>query len=329
MSADIADVLTAFVWPAVVLILLLVYRRHLIGLMDRILPRVAKVSFGAFSLELAKAQEATVTFSDAGMDFRHGGVAAQVQDSTTAQFRAQLQDTTPADFAVIDLGSGKEWLTSRLFIMAILLKRVRGVRAFVFLESTNGRRRSFVGAADSESIRWRLSMRYPWLEDAFRRAYATVPVAIVTSQKGGLDPMTAVDVLREFLRQIQNPVVAPNPPIPATPTSPPIVFPPPVFSPDEGIPLNDPAQTRERAEWLDGGKLESILGDSLVAAHVTRSELRGKSEAAQMNLLLAEAAAFIAVTRQDMRFEYLIERQRLVERVAESSQLRAAANDSN
>ena len=86
----------------------------------------------------------------------------------------QAQSTLPADFAVINLGSGQEWITSRLFIAAVMLERMRGVKVFVFLESTPGTTRRFVAVAPLSLVRWSLAQRFPWLEAAWVRAYLSV-----------------------------------------------------------------------------------------------------------------------------------------------------------
>ncbi len=44
--------------------------------------------------------------------------------------RAKIIDL---DYIVVDLEVGKKWLTSRLFIFTLLLKRLRGLRCVVFL----------------------------------------------------------------------------------------------------------------------------------------------------------------------------------------------------
>jgi hypothetical protein len=46
----------------------------------------------------------------------------------------QVQSGTPADYAVIALGDGREWITSRLYVALIMTQRMRGVQVFVFAE---------------------------------------------------------------------------------------------------------------------------------------------------------------------------------------------------
>jgi hypothetical protein len=82
---------------------------------------------GGWSFELFGAAEARVDWLSGRMetDLRRPISSATITDSTRMEFSAQLQDRTPAQYAVVDLGSGEEWLSSRLYVMSILLARLR------------------------------------------------------------------------------------------------------------------------------------------------------------------------------------------------------------
>ena len=85
----------------------------------------------------------------------------------------QVGADTTYDFVEIDLGEGKEWVTSRLFIFAIILERLLNLQCFVFLETRNGAPTQFIGIASPDEVRWRLACKYPWLEEAFAKAYCS------------------------------------------------------------------------------------------------------------------------------------------------------------
>ena len=76
------------------------------------------------------------------------------------------------DYAVFDLGDGWRWLTSRLFIFATMLERMRGLRCCVFFESSGRVSKRFLGTAEPAAVRWAFAHRYPWLNPAFADAYA-------------------------------------------------------------------------------------------------------------------------------------------------------------
>jgi hypothetical protein len=110
----------------------------------------------------------------------------------------QIQGQGPSDYAVIDLGSGRSWLTTRLFVFAILLRRMRALRALVFVETQDGIAQRFLGVALPDTVRWRLAREYPWLEDAYAHAYCHIPDRMIRSEVGALDPYTAGMLVEQF-----------------------------------------------------------------------------------------------------------------------------------
>ena len=71
----------------------------------------------------------------------------------------QVQSGTPADFATIALGSGEAWLTSRLYIAAVMMERMRGTQVFVFGERAPFTERRLVAVASVRQVRWALARR--------------------------------------------------------------------------------------------------------------------------------------------------------------------------
>src|SRR5262249_16950846 len=163
-----------------------------------------------------KAKEFVPDWSSGPLDLRHKAKAIEVTDSTAMTFLAQLRERGDVDYAEVNLGDGNEWLTSRLFIMAIVFARMRGLRAFVFLETSGNIRNRFVCWTQPEKVRWALARRFPWLEQAYAEAYSAilqggippgpVPVFVVTN-KGRLgyqfskdDPQPSIQLLQEYLK---------------------------------------------------------------------------------------------------------------------------------
>jgi hypothetical protein len=170
-----------------------------------------------------------------------------------------------------------------------------------------------------------LARKYPWLEVAYAAAYAAATananaMTVVTSPTGRLgrqfdpsDPEPSVWLLRTFLQRIQWPPEA---------GAAPLVPPPPVAplpnAPD-WVPINEANQTREHATWLTSDLLEEILGEELKFSHVGTETLRGKSSGEQVRQVLAQSGRYVAVTREEFRFDYLIDRSLLLEQVARSA----------
>jgi len=314
IDLDVAATLNAVLWPIVVLAILLAYRQKIPALFERLASRVTKLKFAGVSLELATAKPFVPEWSGSpgALDLRHKATAIEVNDSTARTFVTQLMEEASGDYAEVNLGAGDEWLTSRLFIMAILFTRMKGIECFVFVEKSGDVRKRFVGWAEPGKIRWALAKRHPWLEQAYAGAYSTImsqQQAFVVSNQGRLgyqfslhDPAPSIELLREFLQRVQAPVA----PLPA-----------PVDLKD-WILLDPATNTHEHAEWVTGELLEALLGADCNVSAVRSAELRAKNTKEQLQALLAAPERFVAVTAEDGRFEYLVDRNVMLEQVAKT-----------
>jgi len=320
VTLDIASL----IWALVVLVVCLAYRAKLPALLRGLLGRATKLEFAGFSIELAKATAFSPDWAAGALDLRHQAVAIEVNDSTAANFRAQLMQEGRVDYAEVNLGGGQEWLSSRLFIMSIVFARMKGIRALAFVETATDTRRRYVGWAEPHRVRWALAMRFPWLEQAYSRAYSQIvgapaPTTFVVDDVGRLgqqfithDPGPSLSLIQGFLGQIQ---VAMAPP--ALPT------------PDTEWILIDPAtNTREHASWLTSSDLEGILRASLNLSYVRGTELRAKSGKERLKILFDFEGAFVAVVNDDRRLEYLVDRNVLLNQVIQHLPGADSGNDS-
>src|SRR5215203_3828331 len=238
--ANIIDLVGVVAWPVVVVTAVFLLREPLSSFLEGMGQRATKLSVFEFAVELAEVPEFTPAWSGPNLsDVRQPSPAAEFQSGAMALFE-QIRDETASDYAVIDLGEGKKWLTSRLFIFAVMLQRMRGLRCFVFLETSGGIRRRFVGMAPPDVVRWSLARRYPWLESALANAYSNVLAHEIRSVQGGLDPHVANNVVMAFLADIQQaqaPAAQDN---------------------TKWVKVKNPQgnQTWEHARWLDGARLQ-------------------------------------------------------------------------
>lgn len=324
ITLDIAATVSAILWPIAVVILLYLLREKIPALLKELAGRVTKLDIGGVTLEFAKAKAFEPVFSGAtaDIDLRKGATPMQVADSTGGTFISQLRDSTDAEYAIVNLGGGDQWLTSRLYIMAVLFARMKSLRAFVFLSQSDSGKR-YLGWADPNKIRWAMAREYPWLESAYAAAYANVAagqntMTVVTSLTGRLgfqydlnDPEPSIQLLRSFLQQIQ---------WPQEPGQPMLVPPPPLIPPLADAPdwvfINKDKEIREHATWVTTALIEDILGNELNFSHVGHEVLQSKSRSEQIRLVLAQTGRYVAVTQEELRFMYLIDRALLLERVA-------------
>ena len=276
IDLDFAKVIGAVAWPLVVLTIFVMYRDKIPAIFEALAGRVTKLKFAGINLDLASAKSFSPTWTTGAFDLRQEASAGQINDSTAGTFVSQLNQPTTGESAELDLGEGNEWLTSRLYIMAILFARMKGVRAFVFLEKSGGARKRFACWAEAEKIRWALAKRYEWLERACAEAYAQIVgqrQAFVVDNCGALgsnwgpNPNVAIQLLRDYLQRIQSP-------------------PQPVTGAEEWINLGSTPGTQEHAAWLDSALLEDLLGADCHRSKVRASELRDKGGTASTPMIV-------------------------------------------
>jgi hypothetical protein len=331
ITVDVAGLISAIVWPALILILALTYRQAIQDAAQAALRRGFKVGLPVgLSFELPGATEAPLRWLSGrpAVDLRHPVPSAAITDSTRAEFSAQLRDRTPAEYARVDLGHGQEWLTSRLYFMAIVLQRLRGLGAFVFLEALETSHH-FVGWALLEEVRWALARRFPRLERAFVEASfdlatqagvvlgrgETLSIPPEGSPPTPPDHPLIVEAPAQLLASFLNHIQLPGPGLPEPPT--------------EWVPLSTPTgggagTTYEYGQWLNALLLQDILRANLVTTSIRENELLAKPEAEQASLIAAHEGRYVALTHDDGRFSRLIDRRTMMGQIALATMQRPA-----
>lgn len=320
--ATIFNAVTALAWPIAIVFVALIIREKLPTIGRTLLGRVTEVGFAGFSLKLAEAKPFDPKLSDstAVFDLRSEATATQVNDSSVWNFISQLKEFDSADYAIITLGDGKEWLTSRLYIMAIVLGRMKSLKALVFL----GIRKRFIGWAEPEKVRWALAKNYPYLESAYAKAYAditrsdsdTIPpgcptpdvpgnaVVVTTTGRLGYDfnpsnPEPSTNLIRAFLERIQ--------------ASPVLSLLPKEVDADWTL-IDSNSQTYEHAIWLTTSKLEALLDEDLYITSFDRENLEAKHPKEQIHLVFSTPYRWIALTT-DKKFEGLSDQNLLLKQI--------------
>jgi hypothetical protein len=241
-------------------------------------------------------------------------------------FSAQLLDRTPAQYAIVDLGSGAEWLSSRLYIMSILLARLRSVDAFVFLETRGDQPGCLVGWAHVDDVRWQLAKASPRFEQAFVRApndleqqshQVVVRGGVLSTTVNGpyapgpppqqeeVEEEAPVDLLTAYLNHLQRPVAPQGEESQWQP-----------LDPAGGAPA--PAMV-EHGQWLVGASIRAMLGDHLQRSSVRENELLAKPDADQVRLIASHRGRYVALTHDDGRFARLIDREKLLEQLSSAA----------
>jgi hypothetical protein len=291
--SDIVKLIEVSIWPAIVLAVFLLLRKQLPHIIEELGRRVKKISVGNyFQMELSIMSEAainwTIPYTDA--DIRQPAPVGEFT-SGASTLMEQIKSSDPADYAVIDLGD--RWLTSRLFIFAIILDRMRKLKYFVFLETRGGVRRKFLGVATPNAVRWKLAQRYSKYEQEFAKAYAELDKNIqIQTETGALEPPQAASLVTNFLSNVQDTVVK-------TP-----------LEEKEGWIYISEKQFYEYGEWLDGDKLKNLLGNSLDQSHVIEKPHITREDIVKS--ILVKKGKFIAKVDNNMVFRDLVDREQLL-----------------
>ncbi|HEY5022079.1 MAG TPA: hypothetical protein VII30_06285 [Gemmatimonadaceae bacterium] len=302
-----ATVLGAAAWPIVVLIGLFLYRDALSTFLQGVSARITKLSVFKVEVELAVATDRRYEF--VLNELRNTSQQAIIYDSASALLES-VKDTTPADYSIIDLGEGGEWITTRLFLAAVLLERMRGVRCFVFVQTQGSIRRRFAALAHPALVRWRLAALYPWLEAAYSNACVIAyslnqqpphPAEIATTQMnfasehGAVDPETAASLAKTFLASLQKMLDDKNPDVPSEWTT---------F-----------AHYRERATWVT----PSTIGDWLPREcfHRYMDQMLDIPRDRRARAILRRPGEFLALVDANSVFMELVNRGAVLEDVAQ------------
>jgi hypothetical protein len=159
-------VIQAVVWPLVIVVLVFIYRREIPKLIQAITGRVSKLSAVGVTLEFTAAQPVPETVGVRLEDMREPTSSGPPPVSGMQSLIELARSTAPVDYVRIDLREGSSWLTSQLYLFAVVLPPVLGLRCFVFVCSRGEIPRYFLGLCSPEAVRTDLEARYPWLRNA-------------------------------------------------------------------------------------------------------------------------------------------------------------------
>lgn len=305
---DLPSLLRAVSWPTMAAIALAVFRRPLATLISVLGQKVSKFSVGKFSIEMAQVQEMKPSSMDTEIRQLEAGSIPQSGSTSLTTLVNELQGGGQHDYVVIDFGSetSPRWLTSRLYLLCFLITLINRQLCIVFVETVGSVRKKLIGMASPERVRWALAYRYGWLESAATAAYAnqacnppigTVPFPTPANK---FDPSTGYswtmipNVIQQFLTSIRS-AAAPS-------------------DQDKAEWVSVDKQNYEHAKWLNGPRIESLLGGALTTAHVTLQLNQTLND--MVNPVLAQRGRFIAVVEQDQSLACLVDRMEVLDGVA-------------
>jgi hypothetical protein len=299
-ALSVAEVVAQYCWPVVALIALLILQRPIRTFIENIATRATEVSLGSWAtfklpgLKQAPEDQVILNFKD---------LQGSVWQESGSNLLAQFQNTRTPEYALLDLGEGGEWISSRLFIFAVMLQRMKGLRCIVFVSSTANQQATYVGCASPDNVRWRLAADQPWLEAAFAHAYANMaglPQGMPRSNrfvdiKGALQPQTAQIIVSMFIQNLKEPA--------------------PHLNPDDFVTIHS---GDEHATWITVAELERILGTDLwTDAVAENTDQTPEAKRLQARRFLNKPHPYVAQTR-DGAFVSLVSRVALLDEVADT-----------
>ncbi|MEM6568376.1 MAG: hypothetical protein AAF957_08190 [Planctomycetota bacterium] len=307
-TVDLATLVGAVAWPITTLAILWWNREAIRQLATGLGWRATSVTVAGVSVQLAEATSMSLA-TDGAVDLRSAGTSQDISDATSSRFQEQIREPDRIDYAVVDLAEGRSWLTSRLFVLSVILARMRGLRTLVFVETAGSIRGRLLGTASCSDVRWRLAMEFPRLEKALASAERSIwkhfPGAKIANEDGRVsrwpeDPEPATQLLRKFLSGVQKPTTAAG-------------------REQEWEELPPFVGTAEHARWLDGALLEKVLGDALTRGSIDMERLASASSAVQARHVVAQPGPMIAITYGERIFDRLIDRTRTIESIARAA----------
>jgi hypothetical protein len=302
----LAEFMRSMAWPVLAALMIFMFRKQIADVLTQIARRLRASTTPETVAELQKLPELVSSWSVGLVDVRKA-TPPQVFNGSSHGLFQQLLGSIKADYAVVDLGKGQEWLTTRLFMFSLLLGMMGGIRALVFLESSNGTRRKFLGIAAPLDVQKALAGRYPWLEEAWLKASAAVYSDKTSEADGpacsydgeplfcGAGQEMVADFVQQFIRLVQSSTD------------------PPARENEAYVTVGTEPETWERAQWVDGERLERDLGGCLEFSWCQDSP--DKSRKAIANAVMRRSSPLVALVDSDRRFLGLVDRVAVLDTV--------------
>jgi hypothetical protein len=294
---DLVESLSAYAWPLVVVGALFFFRHSIAAFLRTISMRVGKLELGPLSLDLPEVKEVS---SESVMALKTLK-ADEWQESSRAWFKEFSNTAARSEYAVLNLGDGLEWITSRLFIFAVMLQRIKALKCVVFTQVLPSKERRFLGCASPENIRWALAASQPWLEEAYAAAYAAgiANSQTATGLDGALDGNLGWEIVRLFITRLKSSGAACQPPT-------------------GWIEIDQGTGKFEHASWLSERELPRIIGANLWRdAFEDYGDKTDEQKKANIKSAAFKGAPYVALLK-DGYYQALIDRIALLSQIGQA-----------
>jgi hypothetical protein len=349
--ADLINLVHAVAWPIVALMLGIIYRRELPGLAQALGARISRLSAVGITVELVAAKPVAETVRVRLDEIREPSSTGPPPPSGIQSLLELVKSSPSSEYLVIDLRDGKAWLTSRLYLFASVLPLVLGLRCFVFVGNRGPIPRHFLGLALPDLVARALEKRHPWLREAkvatqlhpllggevSNRYISWTPFGdSETARKllsAGQWDVTQAEALSVIVQSLISPIDLFGPGqveqfVNRFLNNPNLRRPHDAPSGDAGIKpaeqvLNDDwvklDKTDEHARWIEGEQhLVDLLGNNLSRQKIILDP--NALDEVLVKSVLRQQGNFVAATDAEGRFDHLIDRGALLDKVAARAQ---------
>lgn len=297
------DAFAAYAWPIVVLLALALFRKSIASFLETVSRRATEIGVGWASIKLPEAMQAQTLQTNVIRELQ----TDQWMESSSTWFQAFASSAANSEYALLNLGDGDQWITSRLFIFAVMLHRMKSLKAIVFTKLEASGTSRFLGCAAPEGVRWALAAAQPWLETAFAGAYSDVLAAQVPNLapppvtiSGTLEPFLAQQIVINFINRLRDFVGAVS-----------------ALDPQNWIALEG-RPGKEHATWLTESSLLQLIGVHLwrdaVEKRTDDSEAQKRSE---VRRVVGKSSPYVALLSNGS-YQSLVNRIGLLAEIGES-----------
>ena len=302
------ELLKIIIWPVTIVFLVFKLRGPLTELITMIGQRATRFKVLQFEVELGKLVPASPALAMSTEALQQ----AVVQESGTRLMIEGITKSAAADYVLIALGadSDRAWLTSRLFLLSVLIDRNRVVRSIVF----TGERGNFIGAASPRDVRAALGARFPEYERALLAAYGSAAyLGPGEFRNGDLSEVALTSIATGFLMNDSISVFQ-EPLLPHTGW---------VYLDRSAKPGAGPS-TWELAEYATAGGLRTLLGDRLATGSVVGTA-RSVADPDMVRAIVNQPGALVAFVSESAEFRDLCDRTVIADRLSRSAAAQATS----
>lgn len=145
----IVEFIKVVAWPLAFVLAILIFRKPLTHFLNELAPRITKVSAFEVSIELATVPSPPVPWADPTLFEGPNLTGGDPTTTTIMELFERIYEDTVWHYLIVDIGTGRSWLTSRLFLFTVLAVSFRFEVRRLCRDQGRGPRSAILGARKS------------------------------------------------------------------------------------------------------------------------------------------------------------------------------------